>query len=147
MKTLTQFAKWINKQTDDINELVETTEFDEAIAETYGGIVAEAARHATYFGCPAVIMRRKIGPLLAREALGRYRLWVQQNRPEHDLSVDEAAERLGVSVKTVRLMVSDGRLPSHKVGRQIRIAAVDCVMRAKVVEEPRRAFRHLKLRA
>lgn len=143
MKTLADFARFLDKQIDYVDEL--KLNFDEEIANTFGGIVQEAARHAAGFGCPAVIMRRKIGPLLVREVLGRYRLWVQQNRPEHDLSVDEAAERLGVSVKTIRLMVTDGRLRHHKVGRQIRITAEDCVMRSPEPEpeKPRRAFRHL----
>jgi excisionase family DNA binding protein len=41
------------------------------------------------------------------------------------LSVATVALRLGVSEKTVRRLVHDGRLTSHRVGRLIRISEAD----------------------
>jgi excisionase family DNA binding protein len=41
------------------------------------------------------------------------------------LPVAAVALRLGVSEKTVRRLVQDRRLPSHRVGRQIRISEED----------------------
>jgi excisionase family DNA binding protein len=41
------------------------------------------------------------------------------------LSIAAVALHLGVSVKTVRRLVHDGRLPSLRVGRQIRISEID----------------------
>jgi excisionase family DNA binding protein len=39
------------------------------------------------------------------------------------LSVDDVAELLNVSTKTVRRWLQDGRLSCHRFGRQIRISA------------------------
>jgi excisionase family DNA binding protein len=41
------------------------------------------------------------------------------------MSVATVAVALGVSSKTVRRLIQDGRLPSHRVGRQIRISEAD----------------------
>jgi excisionase family DNA binding protein len=41
------------------------------------------------------------------------------------LSVAMVALRFGVSEKTVRRLVDDRRLPSHRVGRQLRISEED----------------------
>jgi excisionase family DNA binding protein len=41
------------------------------------------------------------------------------------LSIAAVALHLGVSVKTVRRLVHEGRLPSLRVGRQIRISEID----------------------
>jgi len=41
------------------------------------------------------------------------------------LSVATVALRLAVSEKTIRRLVQDGRLLSHRVGRQIRISESD----------------------
>jgi excisionase family DNA binding protein len=44
------------------------------------------------------------------------------------LSVTIVATHLGVSTKTVRRLVKDGQLPSHRVGRQIRISEPDLAL-------------------
>jgi excisionase family DNA binding protein len=44
------------------------------------------------------------------------------------LSVTMVATHLGVSTKTVRRLVKDGQLPSHRVGRQIRISETDLAL-------------------
>jgi len=41
------------------------------------------------------------------------------------LSVADVAERLNVSEKTVRRQIKDGSLPSHRVGRNLRISEDD----------------------
>jgi len=41
------------------------------------------------------------------------------------LSVATVALHLGVSEKTVRRLVDDGQLPTHRVGRLIRISETD----------------------
>jgi excisionase family DNA binding protein len=41
------------------------------------------------------------------------------------LSIAMVATHLGVSAKTVRRLIKDGQLPSHRVGRQIRISETD----------------------
>ena len=41
------------------------------------------------------------------------------------LSVAMVATCLGVSTKTVRRLIKDGQLPSHRVGRLIRISETD----------------------
>ncbi len=41
------------------------------------------------------------------------------------LSVDSVAAELAVSTKTVRRWISTERLPTHRLGRQLRISEVD----------------------
>ncbi|HEX7992356.1 MAG TPA: helix-turn-helix domain-containing protein [Streptosporangiaceae bacterium] len=41
------------------------------------------------------------------------------------LTIDQVAERLAVSPRTVRRMVNDGSLPCVRVGRQIRFRPKD----------------------
>jgi excisionase family DNA binding protein len=41
------------------------------------------------------------------------------------LSVDSVAAELDVSTKTVRRWISTERLPTHRLGRQIRISEAD----------------------
>ncbi|WP_246281926.1 helix-turn-helix domain-containing protein [Fodinicola acaciae] len=52
------------------------------------------------------------------------------------LTVDEAAERMGMSVRHVRRLVSERSIPFYKVGRSVRIASsdVDAYLRALRVE-------------
>ena len=40
-------------------------------------------------------------------------------------SVDEVAQDLGVSGKTVRRRINDGELRAHRIGRQLRISEQD----------------------
>jgi excisionase family DNA binding protein len=41
------------------------------------------------------------------------------------MSVATVAFHLGVSEKTVRRLIDDGQLPTHRVGRLIRISETD----------------------
>ncbi|HEY2956652.1 MAG TPA: helix-turn-helix domain-containing protein [Actinomycetota bacterium] len=41
------------------------------------------------------------------------------------LTIEEAAERLGTSVRFVRRLVAERRIAYHKVGRHVRIAEAD----------------------
>jgi excisionase family DNA binding protein len=41
------------------------------------------------------------------------------------LTIADAAERLGVSSKTVRRLISAGRIPAFRVGRLVRIKPAD----------------------
>jgi len=43
----------------------------------------------------------------------------------HLLTVEEAAARLGTTVRFVRRLVAERRIPYHKVGRHVRIAEAD----------------------
>ena len=42
-------------------------------------------------------------------------------------AVDDVAEQLGVSTKTVRRWIAAGDLPVHRLGRQLRISEADLV--------------------
>ena len=44
------------------------------------------------------------------------------------LSVPAAAERLGISIRTVRRMIDAGELHVHRLGRSIRISEEDIVL-------------------
>lgn len=54
------------------------------------------------------------------------------------ISITATASRLGVSVATVRRLVTEGRMPSVKVGAQIRIATavVDAYVARARGEQP-----------
>jgi excisionase family DNA binding protein len=41
------------------------------------------------------------------------------------LTVDQVAEHLAISTKTVRRWIADGRLSVHRIGRQLRISGPD----------------------
>ena len=44
----------------------------------------------------------------------------------HALTIAQAADELGVSVKTIRRRIADGSLPAHRLGpRLIRIRRID----------------------
>lgn len=45
--------------------------------------------------------------------------------PEHMYSAEEAAQILGLQVRTVRGYIRDGRLPGRRIGKQYRIARAD----------------------
>jgi excisionase family DNA binding protein len=43
------------------------------------------------------------------------------------LTVEQAADRLGTSVRFVRRLIVDRRIAYHKVGRHVRIAEADLI--------------------
>lgn len=43
------------------------------------------------------------------------------------LTVQEAADRLNASTKTVRRLIASKKLPAHRVGRLLRVAGDDLV--------------------
>jgi excisionase family DNA binding protein len=48
------------------------------------------------------------------------------------LTVQDVAELLGMSIKTVRRMMAAGELPFYRFGRSIRIAEIDLINLAKI---------------
>ena len=59
------------------------------------------------------------------------------------LTVKEAAERLGVSPKTIYAMIASGKLIAQRIGRAIRIRPADL---DQLNDHPREAsFKHLRL--
>jgi excisionase family DNA binding protein len=59
------------------------------------------------------------------------------------LTVEQAAERLGVHVSTIRKLIRVKTLNAQRIGRVIRIKASD--LEALSTEKPARKFRNLKL--
>lgn len=59
------------------------------------------------------------------------------------LTVEQAAERLGVHVSTIRKRIKEKTLPTQRIGRAIRIKAAD--LAAMDTAKPTRKFRCLKL--
>ncbi|WP_327581179.1 helix-turn-helix domain-containing protein [Nonomuraea sp. NBC_00507] len=60
-------------------------------------------------------------------------------------TVEQAARRLGLHVKTVRNYVRDGRLPAVRVGRQYRIARQDLAAFAGLPDERPEVPRHAEV--
>lgn len=68
--------------------------------------------------------------------------------PDHHrpLTIEEAADRLGVTVRMVRRLVAERRLPYHKVGRWVRFDPVEidewfAATRVAPLEESRHLIR------
>lgn len=59
------------------------------------------------------------------------------------LTVEKAAERLGIHVATIRRAVKKKTVPTQRIGRAIRIKAAD--LDAMNTAKPQRKFRCLKL--
>jgi excisionase family DNA binding protein len=59
------------------------------------------------------------------------------------LTVEQAAERLGVHVSTIRKRIKEKALPTQRIGRAIRIKAAD--LDVMDTAKPKRKFRCLKL--
>lgn len=140
MKTPSAFAKWLDKEIAYL-ESIRGDELDDRIGEESRDTVREAGRYASQLGLEEIECVFKVKPLVAKRMLVRYRKQVQT---KDDLTVDEVAEKLGVSTQTIRAMVKDGRIAHHRVGRQIRIRAEDCVMREKAAPK---LLQHLDRRA
>lgn len=60
-------------------------------------------------------------------------------RPPERLDVDRAAERLGVSVATVRRRIKDGALPSFRLGRRVLVELSATRTVGEITEASRRA--------
>jgi excisionase family DNA binding protein len=43
------------------------------------------------------------------------------------LTVEQAADRLGTSVRFIRRLIADRRIAYHKVGRHVRISEADLI--------------------
>ena len=72
---------------------------------------------------------------------------MQQVTPEVSVSLAEAAERKGVSVKTVRRWIADGRLPAERLGpRLIRMKVADVDAIGEEVDPPADPIREAALR-
>lgn len=59
---------------------------------------------------------------------------------DRPLTVRDAADRLGVSVETIRARVNDGTIPAARLGKAIRIrpADLDALFVASPVQEGRK---------
>ena len=58
-----------------------------------------------------------------KRAVEPLRAELRRLAPPQLLTVEQAAERLGVSTATVRRRIKDGELPATKTGRQYRVDA------------------------
>lgn len=72
---------------------------------------------------------------------------MQQVTPEALVSLAVGAERKGVSVKTVRRWITEGRLPAERLGpRLIRIKVADLDAVGEEVDPPKDPIREAALR-
>jgi excisionase family DNA binding protein len=131
-----EFSKWLQT-----NILLNNPDPDECIAEWASNLVSEARRFAQSLGWPDLI--RPCGRLTsqddARDLLSRA-LAVVDPPATGPLTVKQAAERLGVSPKTVYDLIEKGRLRCIRIGRAIRIWPSDLEMGT---QEAR--YKHLRL--
>ena len=72
--------------------------------------------------------RRTVRPAVQaqlREPRGASTVAAKQTRAPQLLTVSDVAERLRISVKTVRRQVDQGELRIHRIGRQLRVSEQD----------------------
>jgi excisionase family DNA binding protein len=136
--TKQEFSKWLRAEIQDLvhPEPELHTIFDDAATA-----VQEARRVAQSLGYPDLVPPccESVSPHSAREILSRC-LAVIDPPASGPLTVKQAAERLGVSPKTVYDLVEKGRLRCIRIGRAIRIRPADLEM--GTVEH---TYKHLRL--
>jgi excisionase family DNA binding protein len=136
--TKQEFSQWLRAEIQSLEtepELGQTPYYDAAIA------VQEARRIAQGLGYPDLVppCGELLPPPVAREFLSRC-LAVVDPPASSPLTVKQAAERLGLSPKTVYDLVQKGRLRCIRIGRAIRIRPADLEM--GTVEH---TYKHLRL--
>jgi excisionase family DNA binding protein len=125
MKTMNkhEFAQWLRTEIAELNAAAP----DPAICEGAADVVREARRIAQSLGYPDLIPTCRTDFLalpVAREHLSRA-LAVMDPPTSGSLTVRQAAERLGVSPKTIYDLVEKGRIRCTRIGRAIRINPAD----------------------
>jgi len=127
------FKSWLKKQLAKLDE-VERQELDLPDFEGFRSIIHEAERRAAVAGVPnAVAACRTLRPGgisigIAREVLAECLAAIPTDEPEQNgqsLTVAAVAKRLGIGSKAVYRLCESGELPSHKLGKQIRIRSDD----------------------
>lgn len=130
-----EFAKWLRAEIGDM------TREDLATCEGAAMAMREARRVAQSLGYPDLVppCRTEFLALsVAREHLARA-LAVIDPPTSGPLTVKQAAERLGVSPKTIYDLVEKGKIRHTRIGRAIRINPADL----DTQERPR--YKHLRL--
>jgi excisionase family DNA binding protein len=124
--TKQEFSQWLRAE---IQTLEPEPELGRPMFDDAATAVQEARRVAQSLGYPDLVPPccESVSPHSARDILSRC-LAVVDPPASGPLTVKQAAERLGVSPKTVYDLVEKGRLRCIRVGRAIRIRPADLEM-------------------
>ncbi len=135
--TKQDFSKWLRTAIADLDH----PDPDVTIAESAAMTVREARRIAETLSYPDLLPPCKT-PALALPVARRFlskALAVVDPPATGPLTVKQAAERLGVSIKTVYGQIEKGKLRCVRIGRAIRIQPGDL----DTTEGPK--YKHLRL--
>jgi excisionase family DNA binding protein len=135
--TKQEFAKWLQAEIAQLYH----PDPDPAICYGAASVIREAGRIAESLGYPDLVPRCGVWFSLpnARRALSKALATIDPPA-SGPLTVKQAAERLGVSPKTIYDLVEKGRLRSFRIGKAIRIQPEDLEMGT---EAPR--YKHLRI--
>jgi excisionase family DNA binding protein len=155
MKTLRDLRRYLTQQATILSGYVRygpPIEFGEGSeGEFYldcTEIVETCRREAAMLGCDMGQEEAIVSPREALAMVGKLLAWARDNKPSDVLTVNQAAERLGVCAQTVYALIEKGRLRCQRIGvgrGTIRIRPQDL---AGCLAEPEPVtFRHLTIRA
>ena len=142
-RTVPEFRRWLRAEIATLGRWIDDPDIQENLFTEAVGMIRNAHRLAIALEQPAVaaICERVTTPALALPVAQR-RLTECLNALQSDLlTVNEAAQHLSVSERSVYDLVRSGRLKAHRVGKGrgiIRIAPVDLANIG-----PTRRLRHL----
>lgn len=139
-RTVPEFRNWLKHW---IREFEPHPELELNVFEDAASIVKTTYRLAValeqwHIAVLCDIRTPALSPDVARRLLVRCLAGLSDEQPDY-LTVKEAALKLGVSERTVRNLVRDGRLRYQRVGSAIRIAPADL----DNISQPVRRLRHL----
>jgi excisionase family DNA binding protein len=142
-RTIPEFRRWLRAEIDTLGRWIDAPEIQENLFSDAASMIRNARRLAIALEQPAVaaICERIKTPALALPKAQRVLTECLNALQSDSLTVDEAAQHLGISHRTVYDLVRSGRLRAQRVGNGrgiIRIAPADLANIG-----PTRRLRHL----
>jgi excisionase family DNA binding protein len=142
-RTIPEFRRWLRAEVATLGRWIDAPEIQENLFSDAASMIRNARRLAIALEQPAVavICERIKTPALALPKAQRILTECLNALQSDSLTVDEAAQHLGISQRTVYDLVRSGRLRAQRVGNGrgiIRIAPADLATIG-----PTRRLRHL----
>ena len=122
-ETLHDFATWLREAIAELEVIRVAPERDQSQYDYAETMVRTAERHARHIGAQAVCERCRCGsqvtsPEQGLSVLGECLAWCIEHMPAtpENLTVQKAAEKLGVSPRTIYDLCGSGRLKCQRIG-------------------------------